>query len=93
MIINFIHLKKNKSYKYIMYKTLIKNNNITTAILIFLVIFTIFIYIEPNFLFTKHGSIRHFGLGKRNSTIIPVWLLVIITAIIAYLLTLCYLRF
>lgn len=76
-----------------MYKSLIKNNNITTAILIFLVIFTIFVYIKPNFLFTKHGSIRQFGLGKRNSTIIPVWLLVVIIAIVAYLLTLCYLRY
>ena len=76
-----------------MYKSLIKNNNITTAILIFLLIFGIFIYNKPSFLFTKHGSIRQFGLGKRNATIIPIWLFVVIVSIVAYLLTLCYLRY
>jgi hypothetical protein len=75
-----------------MYKTYIKNNSTSSAIIIFLVIFAIFMYIKPTFLFTDYGSIRHFGLGKRNCTILPIWLFVIIAAITAYLLILCYLR-
>ena len=71
-----------------MYKTLIRKNYISLAIIIFLLIFVSFIYIKPHFLFNKKGTIRNFGLGKRNSTILPIWLFVIITAIIAYLIIL-----
>tara|TARA_B100001059_G_C17691341_1_gene505116 strand:+ start:434 stop:580 length:147 start_codon:yes stop_codon:yes gene_type:complete len=47
---------------------------------------------KPAFLFNKNGGVRHFGLGKRNSTIIPIWLFVIILAIMVYMSILCYLR-
>lgn len=75
-----------------MNKAYIKRNSTSAAIVIFLVIFVIFMYIKPNFLFTQHGSIRNFGLGKRNCTVLPIWLFVIINAITAYLIILCYLR-
>ena len=52
----------------------------------------VFMVIKPAFLFTKDGSIRHFGLGKRNSTIIPIWLFVIILAIMIYMMVLSILR-
>lgn len=73
-----------------MNKTFIKQNIINITIFIFLVIYISIITIKPNFLFTKHGSIRHFGLGKRNSTIIPIWLLTIILVIFIYIGVLFY---
>ena len=57
-----------------MYKSFIRKNNISTAIILFLLLFIIFIYIKPNFLFNKKGALRNFGLGKTNSTILPIWL-------------------
>jgi len=75
-----------------MYKPFIKKHIIGTTISIFFIIYIFFIIIKPAFLFTKEGSIRHFGLGKRNSTIIPIWLFVIILAIMIYTTILCYLR-
>ena len=75
-----------------MYKSLIKKNNIGTAIVIFLAIFIIFAYLKPHFLYAKDGSLRTFGLGKSNCTILPVWLFVIILAIMSYLFVLYYLR-
>ena len=60
-----------------MYKTFIKNNSINTSIIIFLVIFIIFAYLKPHFLYAKDGSLRTFGLGKSNCTILPIWLFVI----------------
>ncbi len=75
-----------------MYRAYIRRNSTSAAIIIFLVIFVIFMYIKPSFLFTQHGSIRNFGLGKRNCTVLPIWLFVIIAAITAYLVILCYLR-
>ena len=74
-----------------MYKSFIRKNNISTAIILFLLLFIIFVYAKPNFLFNKRGALRNFGLGKSNSTILPIWLLVIITAIASYLMVLCYL--
>ena len=75
-----------------MYKSLIRKNNISTAIIIFLVIFIIFAFLKPHFLYAKDGSLRTFGLGKSNCTILPIWLFVIILAIISYLVVLHYLR-
>ena len=75
-----------------MYKTLIKKNSISTAIIVFLVIFIIFAYLKPHFLYAKDGSLRTFGLGKSNCTILPIWLFVIVLAIMSYLLVLHYLR-
>jgi len=75
-----------------MYKTFIKKNNISTTIIIFLIIFVLFIYIKPHFMFNKNGVLRNFGLGKSNGTIVPIWLFVIIIAIISYLAVLYYLK-
>ena len=75
-----------------MYKTFIKNNIISTTIFLFLVIYISIINVKPSFLFTKQGCVRHFGLGKRNSTIIPIWLLIIILVIFIYMSVLCYIR-
>lgn len=75
-----------------MYKTFIKNNVISTTIFLFIVIYICIIYIKPSFLFTNYGSIRHFGLGKRNSTIVPIWLMIIILVIFIYMSVLCYIR-
>jgi hypothetical protein len=75
-----------------MYKSFVKTNSIGTAIMVFLVIFIIFAYLKPHFLYAKDGSLRTFGLGKRNCTILPIWLFVIVLAILSYLLVLHYLR-
>ena len=73
-----------------MYKSFIKKNIIGTSILLFVLIYILLISIKPNFLFTKEGSIRHFGLGKKNSTIIPIWLITIIMVIFIYLSVFSY---
>ena len=41
-------------------------------------------------LFDKDGSIRQFGLGFKNKTIIPLWLVSIILGILAYFLVLYF---
>ena len=74
-----------------MYKSFVKNNNISTSILIFLVVFIIFVQLKPHFLFNRTGYFRNFGLGKSNSTILPIWLFVILLAIISYLAVMYFL--
>ena len=74
-----------------MYKSFVRKNNITIAILLFIIIFIIFVKLKPDFLFNRNGSIRNFGLGKSSCSILPIWLLVIIIAIVSYLFVLYYL--
>ena len=70
-----------------MFKTIIN-----LSIIIFVVIFILITQFKPYFLYNKKGCLRVFGLGKNNSTIIPLWLLVIIIAIISYLIFIIYLN-
>ena len=67
----------------------IKNNKLASTIIIFVILFSIIVYIKPQFLFTKEGGIRNFGIGKRNSSIIPIWIIVLILAIFCYLFIGC----
>ena len=55
-----------------MYKNKLKNN-INLSIIIFIVLFITFVYMKPNFLYTKNGCLRTFGLGKNNCSIFPIW--------------------
>lgn len=73
-----------------MFKNIMKNNIINLSILLFIFIFIIFIQIKPSFLYNKKGSLRTFGLGKSNCTILPIWLFVILISITSYLIILYY---
>jgi hypothetical protein len=67
-----------------MQQLFIKNNILYLSLLLFIVIFAILNYIKPIFLYNKNGSIREFGVGYTNKTIMPVWLLSIILGILCY---------
>ena len=72
-----------------MFDNILKNNKLTISIVIFSILFFIIVLVKPKFLFTKDGAIRNFGLGKRTSSIIPIWLVVLILAIFCYLFIGC----
>ena len=76
-----------------MYRTFIRNNITLVSIIIFTVIFGIIQWIKPAFLYKSDGSIREFGIGYKNKTIIPVWLLSIVLGILSYLFVLYYLAY
>ncbi len=69
----------------------IRGNITTISIILFIIMFGFFTFTKPAFLFNKDGSIREFGVGYRNKTILPIWLLSIILGIISYLLVMFYL--
>ena len=59
------------------------------SILLFLILlFLIAFVLKPSFLYNNDGSIKQFGLGYKNKTIIPFWLLTIGIAVISYLIIL-----
>ena len=68
-----------------MNKLFIKQNITSLSILLFMILFGIMVYLNPGFIFNRDGTMRQFGIGYRNKTVIPIWLIVIIMAYLSYL--------
>ena len=73
-----------------MNRIVVKNNINLFAISIFLILFVIIQYFKPGFLYNNDGTLRQFGIGKKRETVVPIWLLSIILAILSYLFVLYY---
>ena len=74
-------------------KQFVRVNITTISIFIFLVIFTLIHYFKPALLYKKDGSFRQFGLGYKQKTVVPIWLVAIFLSILCYLSVLSYLIF
>jgi hypothetical protein len=73
-----------------MYRNFIRQNNTIITIILFLIIFVFIQLIKPKFLYNNNGSLREFGIGYKNKTILPLWLLSIILGILCYLIIIYY---
>jgi len=69
-----------------MYVDFIKKNIISSSIILFILSYTLIMIIKPNIVFDKNGNLRDFGIGRKNKTILPAWLVSLIIAIISYLI-------
>ena len=76
-----------------MYKRYIRENVTLTSTILFIILFIIIQIIKPSFLYNKDGSLREFGIGYKNKTIFPVWLLSIILGIVCYLVVNWYIKY
>lgn len=76
-----------------MLRTFTRNNTTLAAIIIFLIIFGIVQILQPAFLYKNDGSLRDFGVGYRNKTILPLWLFSIVLGILSYVFVLYYLTY
>ena len=74
-----------------MYRNYIRQNITIIAILLFIIIFGGIQMMKPACFYNKDGSIREFGIGYKNKTIMPIWLLSIVLGILCYLFVLYYL--
>ena len=73
-----------------MYKTYIRENITLVAVILFVIIFGTIQMMKPACFYNKDGSIREFGIGYRNKTILPIWLLSLALGILCYLAVLYY---
>jgi len=76
-----------------MLRTFTRNNTTLVSIIIFLIIFGVIQLLRPAFLYNRDGSIREFGVGYKNKTILPLWLFSIILGILSYVIVLYYLTY
>jgi hypothetical protein len=74
-----------------MNRTYIRENITLISIILFVFMFGLIVMLKPSFLYNKDGSIREFGVGYKNKTILPIWLLSLILGIVSYLIVMFYL--
>lgn len=72
-------------------RTFIRKHLVSFATLLFVGLYVMIIKLKPGFLYNHDGTLRTFGVGYKNRTVIPVWLLAITLAILSYLGILYYL--
>jgi hypothetical protein len=72
-------------------KNYIREHITLISIILFVFIFGFIVMIKPAFLYNRDGSVREFGIGYKNKTILPIWLLSLILGIVSYLIVMFYL--
>lgn len=60
-------------------------NALLHSVALFVTLFGIVCFWKPGFLFFPNGSLRSFGLGYRNKTILPLWLFSLVLGLSCYL--------
>ena len=76
-----------------MTKNYIRENPILIAIILFVIIYGSIQIMKPSCFYNRDGSIREFGIGYRNKTILPIWLLSIVLGILCYLVVIYYVNY
>lgn len=76
-----------------MNRNYIRENVTLFAIILFLIVFGFIQMLKPRFLYKADGSLREFGIGYKNKTIFPIWLLSIILGILSYLAVMYYIAY
>lgn len=74
-------------------KGFVRYNKLSVAIMIFLLVFTSIHITKPALLYNADGGFRPFGVGYRHKTVIPIWIISIIIAILSYLAVMYYLAY
>lgn len=73
-----------------MYRNYIRENITLVSVVLFIIIFGIIQMMKPACFYNRDGSIREFGIGYRNKTILPIWLMSLVLGILCYLAVMYY---
>lgn len=76
-----------------MNRTIIRRNITTISIAMYIILYLLVVLLEPAFLYNPDGSLRSFGVGYRNKTVVPLWLVSLCLGIFCYYCVLYYLAF
>ena len=68
-----------------MFNNLITKDTLSiVSIFIFIILFGIINAFRPSIIYNKDLSFRRFGIGYKNKTVVPIWMLAIALAILVY---------
>jgi hypothetical protein len=70
----------------------ISKNKVSFAVFLFLAMFALFHTVKPSFAYADSGAFRPFGIGYRHKTVVPIWLIAVLLAIVSYLAILVLIR-
>jgi len=76
-----------------MIQNFVRQNQALFSILLFLLFFFLIQYDKPSCLYNTDGSLRTFGVGYKNKTILPVWLLSLLLGILCYIFIKYYITY
>lgn len=65
-------------------KRFLQINKINIAIVIFAIVFGTIHWIKPSLMYNADGGFRPFGVGYSHKTVIPIWIVAIVLAILSY---------
>tara|TARA_Y100000591_G_scaffold330672_1_gene362338 strand:+ start:847 stop:1089 length:243 start_codon:yes stop_codon:yes gene_type:complete len=71
----------------------VRRNVTGFSILLFIILYMLIQFTKPIVLFEPNGGLRSFGVGSTKKTVLPMWLVAIILAILSYLAVLFYLTY
>ena len=76
-----------------MNRNFLQTNVVMVAIILYIVAYGLIIMVRPSFLYKSDNTLRQFGIGYKNKTILPMWLFAFIMGVVCYLAVLYYLEF
>ena len=62
------------------------SDGISITIIVFVLSYYLIQCCAPSFLYKKNGELRQFGIGYKEKTILPAWLISIVLAILSYII-------
>jgi len=74
-------------------KRFLQVHKVNIAIVIFILIFGVIHWTKPSLMYNSDGGFRPFGVGYAHKTVIPMWIVAIILAILAYLAVLFFIAY
>lgn len=66
-------------------RTTVRHYRLNVSIILFIFLFFIIHYIQPGLIYNKDGSFRKFGVGSRDKTVVSIWVVAIVLAILSYI--------
>jgi len=66
-------------------------NRVSLSIILFLILYSIINAVKPDFIFdNKKNTVRNFGVGYKNTTVLTLWIVSIALAIFSYFIVIYY---
>lgn len=60
-------------------------HRVLSSILLFVILFYTIHLVKPTLFYLPNGAFRQMGVGYKNKTVFPIWVLAIILAIFCYI--------